>query len=345
MTIIKPLLISFSLLAFSSASALANEEAKRQPSASGASSPSGTSAEVKSFAELDTNNDGSLGRMEAAADADAKSRFEKLDRNRDQKLSRSEYESAQQQSSSAKGQSAAAGASQGKSGQQGAKATGQVSAEQLIGKKVSDAQGEEIGEIKDVVVDLRNGRVHAAVLEFGGMLGVGEKNYAFPINQLKPGKGRGQYTMNIDKRKLENAQGFAQNEWPAMDSEYWGKIGGQGKAAAGATKAGKMTLVRASEVQGKPVSDKSGQQVGEVQDLVIDMKSGQLRSIIIDVSGGGQARVQPKALSAGMDDKLVLNMDAKQLKRQAQKSGKSRTQGSAAGGASGEQQQPAGSGK
>ncbi|MGH8668337.1 MAG: PRC-barrel domain-containing protein [Burkholderiales bacterium] len=249
MTIAKPLLVSFSLLVFASASAFGNEATKNQSGASGGSASSSTSQ------------------------------------------------------------------------QQSAKATGQMSAEQLIGKKVSDAQGKEIGEIKDVVVDLQNGRVHAAVLEFGGTLGVGEKNYAFPISQLKPGKSQGQYSMNIDKQKLENAEGFAQNEWPAMDSEYWGTVGGQGKAAAGATKARKMTLVRASEIQGKPVSDKSGQEVGEVQDLVIDMKSGQLRNIVIGVSDGGQAKVQPKALSAGMDDKLVLNMDAKQLRQQAQKPG------------------------
>jgi sporulation protein YlmC with PRC-barrel domain len=260
MTIVKPLALSVSLLAFAGASALAGEGSTR----------------------LDRNSDGSPSRV-AAAGAD---------------------ESA---------------------GRQGAKTTGPLSADQLIGKKVSDAQGQEIGEIKDVVVDLQNGRVHAAVLEFGGTLGLGEKNYAFPISQLNPGKAQGRYTLNVDKQKLKDADGFAQGQWPAMNDEYWGKVGGQAKAGAGASQAQKMTLVRASELKGKSVSDKSGQEVGEVQDLMIDLKSGRLRSVVIGVSDGGQATVQPKALSSGMDDKLVLAIDAQQLKQQAKQQSRQRS--------------------
>ncbi|MGQ0750302.1 MAG: hypothetical protein ACT4PS_07195 [Betaproteobacteria bacterium] len=43
-------------------------------------------------AKLDTDGDGFVGRIEAAADADAKSKFERLDQNADEKLSRQEYE-------------------------------------------------------------------------------------------------------------------------------------------------------------------------------------------------------------------------------------------------------------
>jgi hypothetical protein len=69
-----------------------------QQDAGGASAGAGSAAggkssaaAGKSFSSLDTDNDGMIGRIEAAADADAKSRFEKLDTNGDGKLSRSEY--------------------------------------------------------------------------------------------------------------------------------------------------------------------------------------------------------------------------------------------------------------
>ena len=220
------------------------------------------------------------------------------------------------------GQSAASGASSGKSAQ--SQQQGQMRTSELIGAQVRDSQGKALGEIEDVVLDLRGGKVHAAVLSFGGILGMGEKNYAFPISQLKPGKRKDQFTMNVDKQKLENAQGFAQGQWPAMNDEYWGRVGGQ--ASAGQTKSqGRkkdMQLVRASELEGKDVQDKSGQEVGQIQDVVIDMKSGQLRNIVLDVQDAGEARVQAKALTLGTGDTLVLNMDAKQLKSQAKKSGK-----------------------
>lgn len=207
---------------------------------------------------------------------------------------------------------------------------GQLPAQQLIGQKVSDAQGQELGEVKDVVVDLQSGQVHAAVIEFGGTLGVGGKSYAFPIQDLQPGS-QGQYTLaNVEKDKLEKAQGFAQGVWPEIDPQAWGREGQGGQAAAGGTQAQqKGNLVRASEIKGKDVSDKAGQEVGELQDLTIDLQSGKVQNILLSVKDGGQAQIEPQALSAGADDKLVLNMDAQQVKQQAaqQKSGQKQEQG------------------
>ena len=326
MKLVKPVVLSFSLLAFASAAAYANEGAKA--SSGGSSAAGGSTASKQDFSKLDKDGDGFIGRTEAAADADAKSRFEKLDENRDQKLSRQEYQATA---------GASAGASDkqsGKSAQSQQQQQGQMRTSELIGKKVTDSQGKELGEISEVVLDLQGGKVHAAVLGFGGILGMGEKNYAFPISQLKPGKNRNQFTMNIDKQKLENAEGFAKSEWPAMNDEYWGRVGGQASAGQTQSKGQKqaqsqgqgqkqnMALVRASELDGKTVQDKSGQDVGEIKDVIVDLKSGQLRNIVIDVQDAGQANVQAKALTRGTGDTLVLDMSAEQLKSQAKKSGK-----------------------
>lgn len=318
MTVIKPLVVSFSLLAFAAAGAYANEGNK---ASSDASSAAGSAAKKEDFSRLDKDGDGMINRMEAAADADAKSRFEQLDSNQDQKLSQQEYR-ASTRASDRVGSSASAGASSsGKSGQ--AQQQDQMQMSKLVGAKVSGAKGEDLGEIKDVVIDMQGGKVHAAVLEFGGVLGMGEKNYAFPISQLKQGKGN-QFTLNVDKQKLKNAEGFAQGQWPAMNDEYWGRVGGQASAGASKSQGQKkdMNLVRGSELIGKEIQDKSGQDVGEIKDIAIDLKSGQLRNVVIEVSEGGQASVQAKTLTTGTGDKIVINMSAEQLKQQAKKSGK-----------------------
>jgi sporulation protein YlmC with PRC-barrel domain len=207
--------------------------------------------------------------------------------------------------------------------QGGQQQQGEVRARQLIGQKVTDAQGEDLGKISDVVVDLQSGKVHAAVLEFGGSAGVGQKSYAFPIQDLKPGKSEGQYTLaNVEKQKLEKAQGFAQGVWPEIDPKYWGREG-QGAAAGGTQpqEQGKGNLVRVSKIKGKDVSDKSGQQVGEVQDMTLDLQGGKVQDVELKMKdGGGQAQVEPQKLSAGAEDKLVLNMDAQELKQQAKQS-------------------------
>ena len=220
--------------------------------------------------------------------------------------------------------------------QQGAQSQqqGQIPAQQLIGQKVTDAQGEDLGKISDVVVDLQSGQVHAGVLEFGGTLGVGGKNYAFPIQDLEPGKSQGQYTLaNVEKQKLEKSQGYAQGVWPEIDPQYWGREGQGGQAAAGGTQAPqKGNLVRASKINGKKVSDKSGQEVGELRDLTIDLQSGKVQDVVLNVKDGGQTKVQPQALSAGAGDKLVLAMDAQQVKQQSgqKQQGQKQQQGNAA---------------
>ena len=80
------------------------------------------------------------------------------------------------------------GAAAGGTGTQAAQQRGELRASNLKGMQVVNGKGEEIGDISDLVINLNSGRVHAAVLEFGGFLGVGEENYAFPISELKPGK-------------------------------------------------------------------------------------------------------------------------------------------------------------
>ena len=184
-------------------------------------------------------------------------------------------------------------------------------ASELIGKDVTNPQGEDLGEIKDLVIDLQSGKVHSAVLEFGGFLGMGEKQYAFPVSELKPAKDHDKLLLNVDKDKLKSAQGFEENEWPAMNDEYWTRVGGKASAQGGAH------LIRASELMGKNIQDKSGKDAGEIEDAMVDLNTGRITNVSIDVDGGGQAMVPAKALSAGTGDKLVVNMSADQLKRQS----------------------------
>jgi sporulation protein YlmC with PRC-barrel domain len=78
-----------------------------------------------------------------------------------------------------------------------------------------------------------------------------------------------------------------------------------------------MHLVRASDLMGKELQDKSGTQIGQIEDVVIGLKDGQLKNLVIDVKDAGQATVQPRSLSSGTGDRLVLGMSADQVRQQA----------------------------
>ena len=190
---------------------------------------------------------------------------------------------------------------------------GEVRASRLIGMDVVNLQNEDLGEIKDLVIDLRTGRAHAAVLEFDGFVGLGEKRYAFPARRLTPGLDREKVILNVDKESLESAQGFAKERWPAMDDAYWTKMERERDAAAGAS-GGKPTLVRASELIGKHVQDKRGEDVGAVTEVIVNLVDGRIRHFVIQAEDGPQARVQPKMLSAGSGEELMLNTSLDELR-------------------------------
>jgi sporulation protein YlmC with PRC-barrel domain len=50
-------------------------------------------------------------------------------------------------------------------------------AESLLGKKVQSTKGDDLGRIVDVIVD-KAGQIRAAVIDFGGFLGVGSRKIA-----------------------------------------------------------------------------------------------------------------------------------------------------------------------
>jgi hypothetical protein len=57
-------------------------------------------------------------------------------------------------------------------------------AEAILGQRVTDAEGKEIGRLVDVLVDA-NGQPQAAVIDFGGFMGVGNRKIAVHWSALR----------------------------------------------------------------------------------------------------------------------------------------------------------------
>ena len=87
----------------------------------------------------------------------------------------------------------------------------------LIGMEVKNPQGEKLGDIKDLVLDLKSGKISYAVLGVGGFLGLGEKLMAVPADAFQVNQQDGTLTLNADKAKIEAAPGFAATNWPRVD--------------------------------------------------------------------------------------------------------------------------------
>jgi sporulation protein YlmC with PRC-barrel domain len=111
-------------------------------------------------------------------------------------------------------ESAALAAASNKSMQQVSRAS------KIIGAHVTNAKGENLGDIKELVLDPQTGQVVYAVVSFGGLLGVGDKLFALPWQALHWTGDKGYYALNEEKSTLTNAPGFDKKHWPDSSSRW-----------------------------------------------------------------------------------------------------------------------------
>ena len=98
-----------------------------------------------------------------------------------------------------------------------------MGADTLIGNDVYNKDGEDLGDIKEIMLDMRSGNVGYAVLAFGGIFGMGEKLFAVPWRALVLDTENKRFVLNVDKERLKAAPGFDRNHWPNMADQIWAR--------------------------------------------------------------------------------------------------------------------------
>jgi sporulation protein YlmC with PRC-barrel domain len=200
-------------------------------------------------------------------------------------------------------------------------------ASEFIGYNVQNTQGEDLGEIEDLMVDLNNSQVRYAVLSFGGFLDIGDKLFAIPLDAIQFNTEEQAFILDVDEERLEQAPGFERENWPDTAtpdwdmgySDFWldgmtDSVGetedtvqgdatqdqtateeeavaeGEGTTEEGATTEeqpvaeGEDTMtdhsmagsvIRASELLDYGIHNSQGEELGEVEDLIIQMSPQQ----------------------------------------------------------------------
>jgi sporulation protein YlmC with PRC-barrel domain len=96
-----------------------------------------------------------------------------------------------------------------------------MGANTLNGNDVFNKDGEDLGDIMEIMLDMRSGRVSYAVLSFGGFMGMGDKLFAVPWDALKLDTVNKRFTLDVNKERLESAPGFDKDQWPDMADATW----------------------------------------------------------------------------------------------------------------------------
>ncbi|WP_404333478.1 PRC-barrel domain-containing protein [Sphingomonas sp. MMS12-HWE2-04] len=101
-----------------------------------------------------------------------------------------------------------------------------IASNKVEGTAVYDEDGEKLGSIYNFMVDKFSGQVEYAVLQFGGVFGIGSDYYPLPWEKLSYDVDQGGYVVDIDKETLEAAPRYTADEQPVYDQAYGERIYG-----------------------------------------------------------------------------------------------------------------------
>ena len=230
----------------------------------------------------------------------------------------------------------------------------------VIGMTVNGRDGEELGTVDDVVLNPQTGEIRYAALSYGGWLGIGDKLFAVPWDALQANwhQDDEEYflVMNKTKEALENAPGFDQDSWPHYADASFKQIEEfyadddparrertrelrafrqeeeRQREEAKQPREGQVqqqTLIRVgdgdplkgSDVVGMTVRNHENEDLGTINDGVIDEQSGRVRYAALSFGGwwgiGGKLFAVPwQAMTMRQDDDdlyLVLNKSKQEL--------------------------------
>jgi len=96
-----------------------------------------------------------------------------------------------------------------------------LSANSLSGNEVRNSNGDDLGKIEDLMIDTKSGEVNYAILSFGGILGVGDKLFAVPLQAMQLDTEEKAFVLNVSEERLENAPGFDKDNWPETANPEW----------------------------------------------------------------------------------------------------------------------------
>ncbi len=219
-------------------------------------------------------------------------------------------------------------------------------ASQIIGKDVYNQEGKEIGSIKDIVLDGGTNRISYAVVSYGGVLGMGDKLFAVPwraleMRSIEPDK----LFLMLDSAMLKDSPGFDEKNWPDManstlrdqinrfyadhdahrdqiEKKQMTQKPADMKMAEkpGPEEKGLLWCRRVSAVLGADVRNPANENLGAIDDLVIDAHTGSVQYAVLSFGGvlgvGDKLFAIPYASlqTKADDEKFVLNVDKDRLK-------------------------------
>ena len=95
-----------------------------------------------------------------------------------------------------------------------------ISTDTIIGSPVFADDGEKVGKIDRLLIASDSARIEYAIVSPSGLLAIGEREHPVPWQALSYRRELEGYLLKLNKRKLEDAPGYARGENPAFDEAF-----------------------------------------------------------------------------------------------------------------------------
>ena len=217
---------------------------------------------------------------------------------------------------------------------------GAAKASDVIGKTVLNNQGEKLGKVEDLALDLESGRIVQVVLSIGGFVGIGDSLTAVPPQALHCDAAHKVLHLDADKEKLAGAPKFRASKWAEYSDSnhlsavyrYYGEepafcfvqsgdavLDGQHKGQCLIPESRLGQAQRAGKLMGASVKNLQDQKVGNVENIFVDLASGRVVAVVVSSGGflgmdGELSAVPPSALRLTADrDTLQLDTSKEML--------------------------------
>ena len=96
-----------------------------------------------------------------------------------------------------------------------------LSASTLKRDRVTNVDGEDLGRVEEIMLDLESGRIAYVVLSFGSHVRGDDKLFAVPWEVLSISHHDKKFILNVSKETLKEAPGFDKDDWPDSSELSW----------------------------------------------------------------------------------------------------------------------------
>ncbi|HET6599355.1 MAG TPA: PRC-barrel domain-containing protein [Burkholderiaceae bacterium] len=160
----------------------------------------------------------------------------------------------------------------------------EVRASEMIDMSVRNPKGENLGQISDMIVDMNTGKVRYAILKFDPGILQGEELYAVPTTELRIAADRNDVVYDMSEAKLKSAK-IDKDDWKAWGDDDWNEpdfMAGIDKAYGVKQPTRGARMHRMSDLIGKDVNDKSGEKIGELEELIVNMAQQKVHYAVLE---------------------------------------------------------------